>query len=592
MSDRRPMEISTAQPTKTRSAAAARAIALAEIDVLIIGAGINGCATFRDLCLNGVTCLLVDAEDFGAGASSASTRIAHGGLRYLENGEWRLVAEATVERNRLLQNAPHYVTPLLITIPSFSRFGGIMASIGKLVRVHRPMRSRGLVLIKIGLSIYDWLGRKQGSLPRHRMSSRAQAHRLLPKLHPGVVGIASYYDARIAHTERLAFELVDDGLKANPESAALNHCRVIGVAGSVVELKDLLAGTSFSVRPKIVINAAGAWIDAVNGRFGRNDRLIGGTKGSHIMIESPALLRALDGRCFSYDDGTGRMCVAYPVGTLVMLGSSDIRVEDPDAVICDETEIAYFLSAIRLIFPMVDVDRTMIRYRFSGVRPLPFQEGKDTVNISRDHSIQMSPPQAGRIFPILSLIGGKWTTFRAFAEQVTDRVLDALQRSRVVSTRALPIGGGRSYPMTEDARRHWIAEATTALPIGVERMETLLTRYGTTARDVAAFCLLEADAPLAAAPDYTKREIRYLIRFELVATLEDLIYRRTMMAMEGRLSFGLLVELATIIAGDASTSATADCLRPAITRLRRESGVDFSAQFDAFDARQMAVATS
>ena len=571
-----------------RDLTVSRASALGKVDVLIVGAGINGAATFRELCLNGVNCLLVDAEDFGAGATSASTRLAHGGLRYLENGEFRLVAEATRERNKLLQNAAHYVTPLLVTIPSFSQLGGLFTSAVKLLGVQRPMRLRGLALIRIGLTIYDWLGRSGRALPRHKMTSRRQALRLLPRLHPGVCGIASYYDARISHTERMAYELVADGLDANPSAVAVNHCRVLGMSGDGVSIRDEETAAVFTIKPKLMVNACGAWIDDVNRVLGDKGHLIGGTKGSHIMVDNPELREALGGRCFSYDDGSGRMCVAYATGRLVMLGSSDIRVDNAENIVCDEAEVAYFLATIRLIFPTVAVDRSQIRYRFCGVRPLPFADVKETVNISRDHSIYRLDPRPDRPFPVLSLIGGKWTTFRAFAEQAADKVLLELGRPRHRSTLDLAIGGGRSFPVRATDRKRWISDVVSNIRIEAERAEVLLTRYGTTARAIAIFCAEAPDAPLLGASDYSQQEIRYLIRFEMVWTLEDLIYRRTTLAMDGTLNFDLMVELAGIIvderhSADDRQAALNDVLRLPVRRLWRENGIDFIRDLGRFN---------
>ena len=573
-----------------RGAALQQAALADRVDVLIIGAGINGAGTFRDLCINAVPCLLVDAEDFGAGATSASTRIAHGGLRYLENGEIRLVAEATRERNRLLRNAPHYVSPLLITIPSFSRFGGTFETLGKLVGIERPIRSRGLLLIKAGLTIYDWLGRRERALPRNSVIGRRRGRRLLPSLNPDIKGVASYYDARISHAERLAYELVADGLAACPSAIALNHCRVISASGQDVALRDEESGTAFSIRPRIVVNASGAWIDVVNASLERGDeagRLIGGTKGSHILVENAALREAMGGRCFSYDDGSGRMCVAYALGELVLLGSSDIRVDSPAEAVCSDDEVHYFLRTIRLIFPSIDVNDEQIRYRFCGVRPLPFVDTKNTVDISRDHSIVRDPPTATRAFPILSLIGGKWTTFRAFSEQVTDRAIAELGRSRRASTRDLPIGGGKSFP-DEAGWRRWIEEISAEIPIGAGRLETLLRRYGSTGRRIAAFCASRSDAPLPAAPSYSDPEIRYLVRFEMARNVEDLVYRRTMLAMEGQLSFALLVQLASIVIDEIGLKAGRGLeaqLAPIVARLTRENGVDFTAEMGQFSER-------
>jgi len=188
---------------------------------------------------------------------------------------------------------------------------------------------------------------------------------------------------------------------------------------------------------------------------------------------------------------------------------------------------------------------------------------------------------------VLSLVGGKWTTFRAFAEQVTDKVLAELGRPRRVSTTDLAIGGGTAFPADAAARKRWIEGTLSQVPVGAARLEQLLSRYGTTARKVADFCRQADDAPLSNAADYSDREIRYLIRFEMVRTLEDLIYRRSMMAMEGRLDFPLMTELARIIADERGLDrnrqeVVAGILHPAIHRLRRDNGIDFSHDLEAF----------
>jgi glycerol-3-phosphate dehydrogenase len=546
------------------------------VDVLIVGAGINGCGTFRDLALQGVRCLIVDREDFGAGASSASTRMAHGGLRYLENGEFRLVAEATRERNRLLRNAAHAVAPLLVTIPSFSILGGLVQSAGKLFGIERKIRSRGVVLLKLGLSLYDALGRRQSAMGRHKMTSGAGVLALLPDLHPAVRGLASYYDAAISHAERIAFELVADGLAANPHCLAINHCSVVRGEGPALILRDLLGERDHVVTPKLVINAAGAWIDAVNDRIGPSRPLIGGTKGSHLILDNPALRTAMQGRAFSFDDGSGRMCIAYPLGDMVLLGSTDIRVSDPDRAVCDDAEIDYLIGAIRVIFPLIDVGREQIRYRFCGVRPLPRSTRADTVNISRDHSIVRREPDAAVPYPVLSLVGGKWTTFRAFAEQVTDQVLSSLGVARTRGTQDMPIGGGRDFPADAGARQAWVERVGLESGCLPARAEILLSRYGTRGAAVAAFCAAGPDRPLSSAADYSEREILFLVRHEMAATLDDIVYRRTTLAMWGRLSFPLLCEIAGIVAQARGVPAL-DLLADIVPRLLRENGIDYAA---------------
>lgn len=541
-----------AAPILDRARDLERAASPEGFDVLIIGAGINGAAVFWDLSLQGVRCLLVDRDDIAAGASSASTRMAHGGLRYLENGEVRLVAEATRERNRLLRNAPHYVRPLPVAIPAFAQMAGALAAACRFFGLDRPLRLRGLQIVRLGLLVYDWLGRHERSLPRHRVENATAARAALPSLHPAARGVATYYDAAISQAERLNLELVEDGLAACPEGAVLNHCAVETVREGVVVLVDRLAGNRLAgrrleVRPRLVVNATGAWIDGVNRTLGITRPLIGGTKGSHLVLDCPDLHAALVGRAFSFDDGRGRLCIVYPMGRSVLLGSTDIRVDDPDAAVCDADETAYLLGAIRLIFPMVEVGPSHVRFRFCGVRPLPRVERRETGTISRDHAIERDAATAERPWPVLSLVGGKWTTFRAFAEQVTDVVLGELGLQRRASTTDRAIGGGVGFPADAAARERCLAELGH-LGCADARAATLFERYGTRAGRIARYCAEAGDRPLAEAPDFTAREIAFLVRHEMAETLADLVFRRTTFAIEGRLNGPLVAVLARRLA--------------------------------------------
>ena len=536
-----------AAPILNRARDLERAASPAGFDVLIIGAGINGAAVFWDLSLQGVRCLLVDREDIGSGASSASTRMAHGGLRYLENGEVRLVAEATRERNRLLRNAPHYVRPLPVAIPAFAQAAGALAAACRFFGRDRELRLRGLQIVRLGLWVYDWLGRHERSLPRHRIENAAAARTALPALHPAVRGVATYYDAAISQAERLNLELVEDGIAACLDGAVLNHCAVEAVRDGAVTLVDQLAGRRLEVRPRLVVNATGAWIDGVNRSLGIARPLIGGTKGSHLVLDCPALHAALAGRAFSFDDGRGRLCIVYPMGRAVLLGSTDIRIEDPDTAVCDAAETDYLLGAIRLIFPMVEVGTSHVRFRFCGVRPLPRAERPETGTISRDHAIERDAPTTERPWPVLSLVGGKWTTFRAFAEQVTDMILGEFGARRQTSTTERRIGGGADFPADAAARERCVADLGQ-FGCDAVRAAALLERYGTRAGRIARFCAEAADRPLAEAPDFTGREIAFLARHEMAETLGDLVFRRTTLALDSRLTGPLVAELASRLA--------------------------------------------
>jgi glycerol-3-phosphate dehydrogenase len=419
-------------------------------DVLILGGGINGAGLLRELALNGVDALLADRSDFAAGATSASSRMIHGGLRYLENGEFRLVREALRERNRLLKHAAHAVKPLATTIPIFSRWSGFANAIKKFVaRNDRPSK-RGAALIKTGLTLYDIFAGRDRVLPRHKFSSRATALRRRPQLHPGIVCTATYYDAWVALPERLCLELIDDGCALHPGAAALNYCGAVRSEGDEVVLREAVSGAELRVRPRAVVNASGAWIDFTDGALGEKTALIGGTKGSHLVLDHPELLAATQGEEIYFENEDGRICLFFPIHGKVLVGTTDLRIDDPSQAVCDEAEIDYILDSITHVFPALPVGREHIVSHFCGVRPLPRTSDGATGRISRDHHCEILPPANGRSWPVYALVGGKWTTFRAFAEQVADKLFVQLGRTRCAHSRDLAIGGREPEPNCAD----------------------------------------------------------------------------------------------------------------------------------------------
>jgi glycerol-3-phosphate dehydrogenase len=518
------------------------------VSALIIGGGINGVGLLRELALQGVDALLVEKSDFCSGTSSASTRVIHGGLRYLENREFRLVKESLRERNRLLRNAPHYVRPLPTTIPIFNWTAGLVPALGKFLGFRVSAHDRGALPFKIGLSMYDRYAGRQNPLPRHNFNSRRTALALRPQLNKEVVCTATYYDAYISYPERLTLELVLDAEQQCRDVHALNYVRAIGADGPIVVLEDELSGQAFEIKPQMVINASGAWIDFTNRALQRETQYIGGTKGSHLVIDHPELLLATQGQMLYFDNADGRICIFYPVYGKVIAGSTDIPASDPETAMCEEDEVDYILESIRKVFPAIRVDRSHIVYRFCGVRPLPRSNSSTPGEISRDHICAILPPGNGVKFPVYSLIGGKWTTFRAFGEQVADKILKDLGRPRLESSADLSIGGGRNFPPSAQEKREWLASLNKAYGLPTERLEILLDRYGTRARDVAEFINLAHDEPLRSLPTYSRREILFMAEREKIVHLDDLILRRTLIALLGQLSFELLVELAGVLA--------------------------------------------
>lgn len=521
-----------------------------EISVLIIGGGINGVGTFRDLALQGVDVLLVDRGDLCSGASAASSHMAHGGIRYLENGEFRLVKEALRERNRMLRNAPHYVKPLPTTIPIFKRFSGFLNAPLKFLRLLDRPSERGSVVIKIGLFLYDWYVRDFRVMPTHQFLNRDQSLTKWPKLNPDVLNTATYYDGEILAPERLCLELALDGEADHSGSHALNYVSAVGASGQRITLRDELTSQTIDVQPKIVINAAGPWIDFVNTAIDRSSNFIGGTKGSHLVLDHPELREQIGDHEFFFENQDGRIVLILPYFNRVMVGTSDIAIHHPDEARITEQEIDYFLGMVKRVFPAITIDRSHVVFGFTGVRPLPASDAKSAGQISRDHSIRVIE---GTI-PILNLIGGKWTTYRAFSEEAADEALKHLGLTRKRSTSDLPIGGGKGYPEDESARQRWLADINASTGIPRDRLGILLDRYGTRAAEMAKYIALGDDDPLRIEPDYSRREIKYLAHYEKVEHLADIVLRRTTLAMLGCVAPLLLHELASIVSEELNWS--------------------------------------
>jgi glycerol-3-phosphate dehydrogenase len=546
----------TQQPGIRTEVAALRSRPQAQ--VLIIGGGINGVGTFRDLALQGVDVALVERGDYCQGASGASSHMIHGGIRYLENGEFRLVRESVQERNRLLRIAPHYVKPLQTTIPIFSTFSGVLAAPLRFL-THRQQgapKERGALLIKLGLSLYDSFSRDGGTVPRHRFVGRKKALQEQPALHPGVKYAATYFDASVHNPERLTLDVLRDGQQAGMDAAqaggaarAANYLSATGFTDDGVQLRDELTGESFPFRADVVVNTTGAWVDETNDALGQATRFMGGTKGSHIVLDAPELLAACIGREIFFEHTDGRIVLIYPMGDRVLVGTTDVEADLTEDAVCTEAEIDYFFDLIGHVFPAVPVSRRNIVYSFSGVRPLPRHDETAPGFVSRDYRIERRDRVlGGRTIPNLSLVGGKWTTFRALSEHLSDEVLTLLGASRKVSTAALAIGGGTGFPRTGAEKDLWIRNHATDR-INAARVEALLTRYGTRADDVMRYLQDGSDEVFTSTPELSTREVAYMVEREQVVHLIDVLIRRTSLAFRGMVTAELLNELSLALAG-------------------------------------------
>jgi len=487
-------------------------ISAAPFDVVVVGAGVNGCGVARDAAMRGLRVLLLDKGDISSGTTAASTRLIHGGLRYLEHGEVGLVRESLRERETLLRGvAPHLVRPLPMLVPVYEG------------------RRRGPLTIRAGMLAYDLLSASR-SLPRHRMLTAAEARAHAPGLETdGLRGAALFYDAQVEYAERLA---VENALAARARGACvLTYARVErllaeGDAVAGVVFTDLLGGATHEARAPVVVNAAGPWVDEVLGGSGaRGERLIGGTKGSHLVVRDFAGAPRAAVYAEAVEDG--RPFFVVPWDGKLLVGTTDERYAgDPGRVSADAREIEYLLRETNRAFPSARLTRGDVLYIYSGVRPLPrVAEGEEGA-VTRRHFVRPS-----RVRGLYSVVGGKLTTYRALSEQVVDLIFRALGRTPPpCRTATVPLPGA-AVEDSDAFRRDFEARSTLA-PTSTAR---LLKVYGARASEVLR--LAQSDEGLAQViseeTGTVAAEVVYAFREEMAETLADCLSRRTMVGLNG-----------------------------------------------------------
>jgi glycerol-3-phosphate dehydrogenase len=466
--------------------------------------------------------------------------MAHGGIRYLENGEFRLVREAVAERNRMIRNAPHMVKPLPTVIPMFKLFSGFLNAPLKFLNLLDKPSERGAAVIKIGLILYDSFTGKNRTVPAHQFFGKKETFKRYPRLNKDVRYTAEYYDGLMLSPERLNTEIILDAEKAGEAAMALNYASFDSVDGDTVLLNDYVGEQILRVKPKMIVNAAGPWIDDVNNRMGKQTNYIGGTKGSHIIVKNPELKKAIGNKEFFFENKDGRIVLLLPFFDKVIIGTSDLPIDDPDGAVCTPEEEAYFIDLVKRVFPEIPILPEQIVFRFSGVRPLEYQHAKTTGQITRDHTIKED--RLGNI-PVLNLVGGKWTSYRAFGEQAGEKALDYLSQHRKGTTEEMKIGGGRDYPPTDLAIQAYLDDFSTK---GFEKgiVETLFERYGSTINEIIGTGTIEF---LKSNPLITVNEINFLARTEKVVHLDDLLLRRTSLGWLGLIDEDCLREISMLV---------------------------------------------
>ena len=525
--------------------------------VLVLGAGINGTALARELVLNRVPVVLLDEADIASGTTAYSSRLIHGGLRYLEFAEFDLVRESLRERETLLRIASHLVHPLRLFIPARNRFGGLWQSVARFlfrrsVGRHKP---RGLWLVRTGLWLYDRFARSK-ILPPHEVQ---RVGKQSPAVNPNRYRwLCSYYDAQIPYPERICVEFLEDArqmAQANGTRFSVwTYCQAAR-HGNRVELQPKSAsvedwGEDTCVEPSMIVNATGAWLDNALKKINvASPRLVGGTRGSHIVTSNATLARELTQGGIYAEAPDGRPIFLLPFGSCTLIGTTDIR-EDGDVrdVVATPAEVDYLIDAASAVLPQCRLTRRDVLLTYAGVRPLPHVESGSTGAITRRHALL---EHANCEIPTLSLVGGKITTCRSLAQEACAKVMDQLGRTSRSNSSARPLPGAVDFPQLEAERDERIRALATRYEIPIEQARAAWELCG--GRSEAILDEIRANQwPLGADLHITNTQlpsslVRWIIQNQWVKTLDDLVERRLMLLFEPTLSVATLYDLAEIL---------------------------------------------
>jgi glycerol-3-phosphate dehydrogenase len=487
-----------------RSAALAR-LSDEVFDVVVIGGGATGAGCALDAVTRGLNVALVEARDFASGTSSRSSKLVHGGLRYLEQRDFGLVREALRERGLLLNVlAPHLVTPLPLLLPLTEHWQ--RAYIGA------------------GLALYDSLGGHEG-LPRHRHLSRRGALKIAPALRKdALVGAIQYHDAKVddaRHTLTVARTAALYG------AAVVSNARVVGflregerVTG--VRVCDEQGSGVLSVRAREVVNATGVWTDDVQGLVGERGKFkVRASKGVHLVV--PRDRMQLDTGLILRTETS--VLFVIPWGRHWIIGTTDTDWElDKAHPAASSTDIDYVLERVNAVLSQ-PLTREDVEGVYAGLRPLLTGESESTSQLSREHTVAVPVPG------LVAVAGGKYTTYRIMARDTIDAIARGLDRSVPPSaTHVTPLLGADGFQALWNRRERLAASSG----LHVARIEHLLRRYGTRIGDLLAEvgARPELGEPLAGADDYLAVEVRYACTHEGALHLDDVLTRRTRISIE------------------------------------------------------------
>jgi glycerol-3-phosphate dehydrogenase len=486
-------------------------------DLVIIGGGINGAALAALAAENGYRTALLERTDFGAGVTSRSTRLIHGGLRYLEHGEIRVVRESLREREALLQDFPGQVKPLPFLVPVYRR------------------DSRRAWWIGLGLEAYYWIGHSQ-LLEKHRRLSPDEVASIEPGLQrDGLLAGFLYFDCQAVYPERIALELA---LLAEAAGAEVhNHTPVVALladSGRAARIDGVRVESGQEYRAHLVINAAGPWADRVRrmlpdraGQARAARPLLTLVSGAHIV--TAAFPGAPSHAVYHEASADRRPFFVIPWRGLWLIGTTETPYDgEPGSPAPTEAELDYLLREANRLFPDAHLDRSSILYSYDGARPLLYDASSEAQSISRDHAIYDHEKEEG-LAGMVTLAGGKLTTARAFAAQVMDHVAGKL---------------GRPRPAPRSERRpppRWDGDGVPT---------RLAEIYGRRAAEIVALARQwpELDRPICTSGPTTAAEIVHAVEREKARTLGDILLRRTGLAFDPCRGLDCAAEAARLVA--------------------------------------------
>ena len=490
-----------------RSAALDR-MADERFDVVVIGAGVTGVGCALDAASRGLSVAVLEQRDIASGTSSRSSKLIHGGLRYLERLDYKLVREALIERGRLLSDlAPHLVKPVSFLYPLRHRIWE-RAYVGT------------------GVMLYDLLAAQgDNPLPRHRHLS----HRTMLEVFPAIdadrfVGALQYWDAEAddaRFTLAVARTALAYGAAIAPSLRAVGFFRQGGHRVEGVEAIDLESGRELTIRSRAVINATGVWTDQVESLVGDRGRNVTASKGIHLVVPR----NRIDSTCGLITKTERSVLFIIPFGGHWLIGTTDtpwdLDLAHPAA---SRSDIDYLLGHANAVLadPLDHDDVTGV---YAGLRPLVTGDAASTAKLSREHAITHPAPG------LVTIAGGKWTTYRVMAEDTVDTVASGFAAAvPSSSTATIPLQGSAGYQQMWEARRRVAADSGLSVP----QIERLLGRYGSDVADLLELVRErpELGSPLRGAEQYLAVEVHYAASHEGALHLSDVLTRRTRISIE------------------------------------------------------------